>query len=131
MTAIQIALGLAGLAITLALYALKMARENEHRFTVLEVRTDMYWKTVEQGAVGLLHHEVTPVLDTLLTKAARDGLSAEEREGLIDRLKQIELDPEKPYGERSTALMVRAALIATQAVTVRRTWWWQRRNSYD
>jgi hypothetical protein len=131
MTATQLAMALGGLALTVALYIVTSTRANEHRLTALETKIGLFWKTIEEGAVGLLHHEDTPILDVLLTKAERGGLSQTEREMLIDRLKQVEMDPAKPYGERSTALMVRASLMAMQATVSRHVWFWQRSASGD
>jgi hypothetical protein len=61
-------------------------REYEHRFTILEDRVELYWKSVEQKLTQQIHSPHRPVIDALLDKINDDTITIDERAELRDLL---------------------------------------------
>lgn len=108
----ELALGMAGLALTAATYVITQARKNESRLTALETKISVFWRVIEEGAVSLLHRDDTPRVDALLEKAAANTLTNVEAKKLIEELREIEQDRTRTKGESTAALLMRAVLIA-------------------
>lgn len=113
MSQAQIAIAIAGLALTLVLFFVKSIRSNEHRLSVLETKIGVFWKIIEEGAAQLLHRDDTPEIDALLDRVRdKKPLSSEERDTLVRYLRQIETDKQRTKGEQTMALIYRAMIVA-------------------
>lgn len=51
----------------------------EHRFTQLEAKVDLYWKSVESQLADQVHHPITPETDELLEKIPTGTMTIADR----------------------------------------------------
>lgn len=61
--------------------------ELKERIKGLEVKTDLFWKSIEKNLPNLLHSPHTPEMDKLLEKMISDGLNKTESIDLKNMIK--------------------------------------------
>lgn len=108
---------LSGVAVTAVVALASWIYGIANRITTLETKISLYWKMIEDQTSKMLHSPHRPILDRLLEKNQKDGLTKAEATQLVDLLQKLIDTEELSPDERTSALMLMAVTAAKYKLT--------------